>query len=89
MENGYTNWGLGQPNNEGNCLYIDKIYKIWNDFNCDDTDRFKPLCQIIPGEFHFHSCFVCYLGFELGSFFVDSESGKTKLYHVLDAKSRL
>ena len=48
LENGYTNWQSGEPNNyDGNqdCLNIVKGGK-WYDLNCDLNGYEKPLCQI-------------------------------------------
>ena len=47
VESGYTNWGLGEPNNYKDCLYIHKSDKKWYDVNCRRTTHMKPLCQII------------------------------------------
>ena len=45
----YSKWNRGEPNNVGNvedCLEMDKDDKGWNDVNCGETRKFKPLCQI-------------------------------------------
>lgn len=34
LENGYTNWGIGEPSGDGSCAVMNR-YGEWNDISCD------------------------------------------------------
>ena len=57
----YSKWNRGEPNNADkieDCLEMDKDDKGWNDVNCGETRKFKPLCQIGGWNAWFCNCIM-------------------------------